>query len=101
MGTVLPCSLLQGYLTHNSTTRTGSVVLPKKGAGPALGSALAGEGGSRNSSPVPVTSGSTFPPSSGVDGEGGVYSFLPIPPQDIWGMGTALPSSQIWGWLPT
>lgn len=54
----------------------------------------------RSWNPVPGTSASALLPSSGVDGEGGVYSSLPMSPHDRWAMGTALPSSQIWGWLP-
>lgn len=37
----LPCLLLQGWLTHTSINRVGSVVLPRRGAGPVLPSVTA------------------------------------------------------------
>lgn len=44
VGSLFPCSLLQGWLTHVTTNRVGSTVLPKRGIGPAFPSAVADEG---------------------------------------------------------
>lgn len=89
-------SLLWGWLTHTSTDRVGSIVLPWWGVRPALQSAVAGV--VRDSSPTFITTGSPLPSASVIDGYGGGVSLTHTSTIQA-GNGDSSAMLTNWGWL--